>query len=327
MSPGAHLRSRLPYFLALAFLLGTVFGIGLVVLASALPKPEASIRDVSEDEVFAREFVAGCLVPPEGLALLSARDLALFDGRSWQLSRVPEGLRALACGPRLVVAAGDAGRVARFTPPDPRPTLEVVTDVDLRAALFVDGEVYVAGAEQVVLALADGRWQRLRRREGEGTWLVAAALGSRELWLGGTRGRLMRYDGITFREKQLHEEPPFDVTALAPYGEDVVVAAGRVYWISRSSEIGLVWKPGHPVGPLFSPDGVAVYFATEDDLQVVHGARVRSQRASRVLTGLACRPRAIFGAGPNDIWVLAADPGRSGLAHFDGAKWVERGRC
>lgn len=314
------LRSRLPFLLALAFIAGAVSGIAVAALASALPKPEPDLREASEDEVFERELLAGCLAPPDQLDLLSEHHLARFDGGGWLLTRVPDGMRALACGRRLIVAVGDAGRVARFTPPDPRPTLEVVTDVDLRAALFVDGEVYVAGAEQVVLAFADGRWQRLRRREGEGTWLVAAALGRREVWLGGTRGRLMRYDGITFHEQPLHEDPPFDVTGLAAYGDDIAVAAGRIYWISRSGEIGLVWKPGHPVGPLFSPDGVAVYFATEDDLEVVHGARVRNQRASRVLTGLACRPRAIFGAGPNDIWVPAADPGRSGLAHFDGTK-------
>lgn len=325
--PDADVRRRLPFLLALAFVLGAAFGVALAALASAIPKPEPDIREASEDEVFGREFIAGCLVPPNKLRLLSQGAVAMFDGRVWHLIRVPEGLRAIACGPRMVIAAGDAGRVVRFDPPDPRPAIETVTDVDLHVALFVDDEVYVAGAEQVVLAFADRRWQRLRRREGEETWLVATALGRREIWFGGSRGRLMRYDGVSFREQPVQEEPPFDVTALAPYGDDVAVAAGRIYWISRSGEIGLVWKAGTPIRALFSPDGVAVYFATEDDLAVVHGARVRNQRASRVLTGLACQPRAIFGTGPNDIWVLAADPARSGLAHFDGARWVERGRC
>jgi hypothetical protein len=283
----------------------------------------------NQNDVFSRPWVAGC-VTGKNVYLVGRGMLARYDGVDWWHARLAPAvdLRAVACRDGFVAGVGTGGRIAQTRSASAQVDVERIADANLWAVGLVDdGTVYAVGDDETIVAGRTGAWSLLRQSPGGRTLFSISVRARDEVWIGTGDATVVVFDGRSYKEHLIPEmcfngkdRCGHDVTAIAPYGVRMAVAAARVYAFPPLGDLELVWKPGADIRSLFSPDGERIYIVADDGLTVVRGVAPRHTAETNLPRGLDCPLRAVFGGDARDVWLLAAGE-RSGLAHFDGVSW------
>jgi hypothetical protein len=279
-----------------------------------------------------------------------------------------------------VWAVGRAGRIVHWLGDRWRPRTDAATDDDL-AAVWVTGadEVWALGREGTLLRRSAGGWDVerdlwatggapaalwasgpaevwavgpvVRRFRGDGWPGVPGAplggtavggTGPDDVWIGGERGAMDRFDGERWRAHPL--DPPLAIRELsaAAEGEVWVVAGGSQEAGARLFHFdGTAWRESAPSVTLSEGELVswaAVAAAAPDDVWVagtllvwqghpldqavpVRPLLFRWDGAAWTETTLPderFQPQALAAAAADDVWLVGA-----GTAwHFDGAAWT-----
>jgi hypothetical protein len=320
-------RVRPVALVALAF----VAGIGLAALAAppppasvSAPKPSPSPTAAPTDdpETFAQPLVAACAVARGDVyAVSNGGGIVHFDGRNWTLiDRTLRNLRAVDCGSNLVVAVGDGGRVVRIDPVAGTIASDALGEEDLYGvAVLEDGAIWAAGARQVVHRFTAAGWSRIAGSSEDIAWrAVAPGMTPNVVWLAGDRGALFEINGDRFIDRSIPSGP--DLLSLGPEGMDPFVgAADGCLYEARDARACLT---------RFAAPARSVYGSRTLPAHWIAGELYREGQGAprRVDVGLSCPLLQVFAVN-GEIWVLAADGGRSGFARYDGSGWTKIGRC
>lgn len=324
-----------------AILVVLAIGIGLVLArvapprAAATPTPTPVARTetptitpspvpTDDPRVWEQPLVAGCADGAGAFLFSLGGGIGYYDGQTWGLvDETLRRLRAATCTPGLAIAVGDGDRLVRVDASQQtvRPDTLGPGDTDLLAVGARDARsIVAAGTQLVVWRLVAGNWESASVAGADVAWHAAYARSDTEVWLAGDAGTIGVFDGKAMIDRSLQNGP--DLTALLPWSDLQVLigsADGRLFTASLQAAPKEVAKVKGAVRGLVPARGGAYVLA--DDIGTFGDV------ASPPPSGLQCPAVSIFGTGKGDLWVIARDESRAGVARFDGAVWTKWGRC
>lgn len=333
-------------------LIGGAFAAGILAAAVATrapdPMPSATVspapvtpspEPTDDPRVFDQPLVSGCALPSgEAYAVAHGGGIAYFDGRHWSLiDDTLRDLRAVACASDLVVAVGHGGTLLRIDPAARTIRSDVVTDVDLHAVDALNAStIYAAGADEVIVRYAGGRWEHIARGEAGRAWHAVYALSPTQVWFAGDRGALFFFDGTRFVDRSIRTEVAVTVLGMGghfdqPRSGPVAVLAGaadgRLFSVTDASEATVVARYGGAVRSLYAPNGNIAYLVADAMSVIARPSPAAPAIASAATVPLDCPATVVFGAAPEKVWAIGRRDGRTGLAHYDGQRWSAVAPC
>ncbi|TMD62130.1 MAG: hypothetical protein E6I87_00245 [Chloroflexi bacterium] len=297
---------------------------------AASPTPFASPTPPSDDpRVWAQPIVAGCAGDAADAYLVSfGGGIARFDGQFWYLvDDTLRTLRTVTCVPGLAIAAGDGSRLVRIDPSALTVSPELplgAEDVYAIEALNA-GSIVMAGSALTIRLFVNGHWEQIGGGGADvQAWRAILMRSAKEIWFAGDDGSLVLFDGKQFVDRSITKGPRF--TALSPLGSDVLVGAedGSLYTVSAAAAPHVV---GHAKGAVkaLAPDGTGAYVLA-DDLTRFGTATPAPRDADLAANGLSCTVINMFTNVRGELWLIARDGGRAGVARYDGV-WTKWGHC
>jgi hypothetical protein len=333
----------------LALLLVIAVGIGFLLsrVAPARPAPSPTPTPVAETptpvptaptddvRVWSQPIVGGCAEDAADVYLVSyGGGIARFDGKTWYLvDDTLRSMRAVACMPGLAIAVGDGSRLVRIDTSAHTVTPELpLGDEDLFAIDSIDpGSIVVAGSALAIRHFVGDHWEHIGGGGEDQAWRAVLLRSNKEIWFAGDDGLLFVFDGKKFVDRSIAKGPK--LTALSWLGDDVLVGAedGTLYTVSASKDARVA---GHRTGAVraLKSFGGGVYVLADD--LTLFGAPTPPGTVITVpitpeqlqANGLACPITSMFTGERGELWLVARQGARAGVARFDGA-WTKWGRC
>ena len=327
----------------IALLIVIAIGIGLVMsriaptraappatptpaIQTPTPAPTATADDA---RVWSQPYVAGCAGDGADAYLVSSGGgIARFDGQAWYLvDDTLRTMRAAICLQGLTIAVGDGSRLVRIDPAAHTLTAEMpLGDEDLYAIDAIDaGSIVVAGSSLVIRVFSGDHWEQIGGGGEDQAWRATLYRSAREMWFAGDDGLLFLFDGKKFVDRSIAKGPR--LTALSWLGSDVLIGAddGTLYTASAAKDPRAV---GHVRGAVRSlvSFGTGAYVLA-DELSLF-GTTTPSTLAPETLgaSGLSCTLTAMFTNARGELWLVARQGARAGVARYDGI-WTKWGRC
>ena len=298
------------------------------VAASATPLPSPT-APTDDPRVWTQPIVAGCAADAADAYLVSlGGGIARFDGQVWYLvDDTLRSLRAVTCVPGLAIAAGDGSRLVRIDPSllTVSPELPLGAEDIYAIEALNAGSIVMAGSALTIRLFVDGHWEQIGGGGADDqAWRAILMRSAKEIWFAGDDGSLVLFDGKQFVERSVAKGPKF--TALSPLGTDVLAGAedGSLYTVSASDPAHLV---GHAKGAVrgLAPAGAAAYVLA-DDLTVFGTSTSATPAATLAANGLSCTVIGMFTNVRGELWLIARDGARAGVARYDGV-WTKWGQC
>ena len=297
---------------------------------TATPVPSPTVP-TDDPRVWSQPVVAGCAGDGADAYLVSSGGgIARFDGQTWYLvDDTLRTMRAVSCMPGLTIAAGDGSRLVRIDPSAHTVAPELpLGDEDLYAIDAIDpGAIVVAGSALTIRIFTGDHWEQIGGGGEDEAWRATLYRSPNEIWFAGDDGLLFQFDGKGFVDHSIAKGPK--LTALAWVGTDVLVGAddGTLYTASPTTKAA-ARVAGHTHGPVRSlvSFGTGVYVLADE--LTTFGTAAPSTIAADTLhaSGLSCTLAAMFTNARGELWLIAREGARVGVARYDGI-WTKWGRC
>ena len=244
-----------------------------------------------------------------------------FDGSAWIKSAIAQR-RLLAVwtgGPASAWAVGDAGAALSYD--GTKWTSQPFSTAASLVAVYGPSAdaVWVATSASIVLHREANAWKS--QSSPTGAPLQAAHGVANNLWLVGSRGGMVRWDGTTLRLVSAGSEPR---NLAAVWGQ----SSARLWMVGAGGLVGRFADGTLTLGESgASADLLAVHGSSDSDVWAVgeHGTAVHQTGTGANVGWQATdthTPRtlnAVFSRRPDDTWAV----GELGtVLHHDGAKWV-----
>ena len=172
----------------------------------------------------------------------------------------------------------------------------------------------------------NGHWEQIGGGVEDRAWRATLFRSSREIWFAGDDGLLFQFDGKTFVDRSVAKGPK--LTALSWVGSDVLVGAedGTLYLASTTTKTPRV--VGHAKGAVRSivSFGTGAYVLADDVTTFGTAASMTPSTETLNASGLMCTLATMFTNVRGELWLIARQGARSGVARYDGS-WTKWGRC
>lgn len=292
------------------------------------PTPAPTVP-TDDGRVWLQPVVAGCAGDGADVYLVSqGGGIARFDGQTWYLvDDTLRSMRAVACLPGLAIAVGDGSRLVRIDPSTQTVAPELpLGDENLFAIDAIDQRtIVVAGSALTIRVFSGNRWDQIGGGGEDRSWRATLLRSTKEIWFAGDGGLLFVFDGKNFVDRSIEKGPT--LTALSWVGNDVLVGAddGTLYTVSASKGARVA---GHAKGAVRSlvSFGTGAYVLADDLETFGNGTATTPSPETLNASGLSCTLAGLFTNVRGDLWLIARQGARVGVARYDGI-WRKWGRC